>query len=244
MGLDIYVHKTRNQFDYEINKDNFRSIIDSEEIRMKGLLMRDYAKCIQRLTEARDGRADAAAYEKVNRECLELLATHFSYPEFDINVLGYHRDWNNETRSYDVTYTVEPLDVWIEKSGKIMEQSYAPHIAYFRKVNLLFAYFQDKFKLIDEYFAPITKDDCLDIIDRCKKVLADHSQADKLLPTRSGFFFGSTGYDEYYYQDVEDVLKQFTEKVLPVYDEPAWEKGSVPKEYENEKMNCYILFSW
>jgi hypothetical protein len=49
-------------------------------------------------------------------------------------------------------------------------------------------------------------------------VLADHSLAQELLPTQSGFFFGSTDYDEWYFSDVED-CKQQMEKLLSMYDE-------------------------
>jgi hypothetical protein len=34
--------------------------------------------------------------------------------------------------------------------------------------------------------------------DTCRKVLADTTLADELLPTSSGFFFGSTDYSEWY----------------------------------------------
>jgi hypothetical protein len=37
--------------------------------------------------------------------------------------------------------------------------------------------------------------------------IADPSEAIELLPTQSGFFFGSTDYDEGYYQDIEDTVK-------------------------------------
>jgi hypothetical protein len=41
----------------------------------------------------------------------------------------------------------------------------------------------------------------------CKQVLADHSLAEELLPTSSGFFFGSTDFDEYYFKDLEYTVK-------------------------------------
>ena len=37
----------------------------------------------------------------------------------------------------------------------------------------------------------------------CDKVLDDNSLAEELLPTRSGFFFGSTDYDEWYFEDIK-----------------------------------------
>ena len=50
-------------------------------------------------------------------------------------------------------------------------------------------------------------------------VLEDHSQAEELLPTVDGFFFGSTEYDEGYFDDVEQVLKYCEETLLPMFDE-------------------------
>ena len=44
-------------------------------------------------------------------------------------------------------------------------------------------------------------------------VLTDHSKAEELLPVQSGFFFGSTDYDEYYFQDLE-TTKQILEKTM------------------------------
>jgi len=39
------------------------------------------------------------------------------------------------------------------------------------------------------------------------KYIKDPSIAIELLPTTSGFFFGSTDYNEYYYQDIEETAK-------------------------------------
>lgn len=39
------------------------------------------------------------------------------------------------------------------------------------------------------------------------EVLADTKLAEELLPTQSGFFFGGTGYDQYYLQDLEETVK-------------------------------------
>lgn len=48
----------------------------------------------------------------------------------------------------------------------------------------------------------------------CEMILEDKEQAPRLLPTQNGFFFGSTEFDEYYYQDIEDTIKMIT----PVID--------------------------
>lgn len=61
------------------------------------------------------------------------------------------------------------------------------------------------------------------MIDLFKKVLDDHSLASELLPTQSGFFFGGTEYDEYYFLDLDYTYKLFVKineflKTHPKYD--------------------------
>lgn len=41
----------------------------------------------------------------------------------------------------------------------------------------------------------------------CNMVLDNHALASEYLPTTSGFFFGSTDYDEWYYKDLESTVK-------------------------------------
>ena len=41
----------------------------------------------------------------------------------------------------------------------------------------------------------------------CEKILTNRSLAPQLLPTFKGFFFGSYGYDDYYFKDVEKTIK-------------------------------------
>ena len=252
MGLDVYAHKTRHQRSDSLTEKNFSSIIEEENSRSDSELARDYGKCIKILTEAETNKVDSYTYAKLHKECIDSIKKHFSYPEYDLNEIGYSqefRNWDNPENHdtlgyYEEVYNPVPVETWIQEMAHIMDTHYAPSVCYFRKVNLLFAYFENKGLMFDQYFAFMDKETCLDIIDRCKRVLEDHSLASELLPTQSGFFFGSTDYDEWYYQDVENVLKQLTEKALPVYDEPCWEKGRISKEYEDEKMNMYWIFSW
>lgn len=39
------------------------------------------------------------------------------------------------------------------------------------------------------------------------EIIEDSTVAEKLLPTESGFFFGSTDYDIYYYEDLENTVE-------------------------------------
>ena len=49
------------------------------------------------------------------------------------------------------------------------------------------------------------------------QVLEDSTLAEEFLPTQSGFFFGGTNYDEYYWQDLLDTI-EICNKALEVYD--------------------------
>lgn len=49
------------------------------------------------------------------------------------------------------------------------------------------------------------------------QVVAEPETAAEILPTASGFFFGSTDYDDSYRQDLEDTVRQ----LKPLLDEPS-----------------------
>ena len=57
------------------------------------------------------------------------------------------------------------------------------------------------------------------------KLVEDVSIAEELLPTTSGFFFGSTEYDEYYIQDLKEtveMLEPYLEKGGDFYYHASW----------------------
>jgi hypothetical protein len=58
-------------------------------------------------------------------------------------------------------------------------------------------------------------------MELCEKIIADPKQAIELMPTRSGFFFGSTEYDEWYMGDIQHTV----ERIRKILDEPAFEKS-------------------
>ena len=45
----------------------------------------------------------------------------------------------------------------------------------------------------------------------CVAVLDNHDLAPALLPTKSGFFFGGTAYDEWYFHKLSDTVKILTD---------------------------------
>ena len=89
-------------------------------------------------------------------------------------------------------------------------------VGYWRKANQIHNWFLEHCGPRD-YETGEVIDDCRSIevsvdkleqlLKECQMVLADHSLAQVYLPTQSGFFFGSTEYDEYYFDDLEHTVK-------------------------------------
>ena len=93
-------------------------------------------------------------------------------------------------------------------------------IGYFRKVNFLVKYFEDLgFDVENQIPFRISKEDAEVLLSRCNQVLKDHSKASELLPTMSGFFFGSTEYDKDYFEDVKEVRDYIKNTLLPKFEE-------------------------
>lgn len=82
-------------------------------------------------------------------------------------------------------------------------------VGYWRKANAIHKWFVDNVQEgnddCGDYWVSDEKVD--ELLDICKKVLDNRELAEKLLPTQSGFFFGGTAYDEYYYEDIENTIK-------------------------------------
>lgn len=81
-------------------------------------------------------------------------------------------------------------------------------LAYWRKANHIHKYFVDrcgggKDECQDIY---VPQDALADLLWRCETIMNDKSRAQELLPTQSGFFFGGTEYDEWYYGDLERTI--------------------------------------
>ena len=96
-------------------------------------------------------------------------------------------------------------------------------LAYWRKANQIHKYFVDrcgggKDECQDIY---VPQDALVDLLWRCETILKDKSRAGELLPPQSGFFFGSTELDEYYYRNLEHTIPVL-QKILKNAQE-SWE---------------------
>lgn len=106
---------------------------------------------------------------------------------------------------------------WVEETenGKkhVICRSIWKEIGYWRKANHIHKWFvdcvQDGEDDCEKY--EVTKSNLLDLKAVCEEVLSlkgkDEGKIEEILPTESGFFFGSTSYDEYYFSDVEETIR-------------------------------------
>ena len=118
------------------------------------------------------------------------------------------------------------LDIYFHLNKEGQEET--SEIGYFRKVNFLVSFFEDYGEVENLKPLKIEKSWVKDLINCCDEVLKDNSKADELLPNATGFFFGSTEYDERYFYYVEKV-KNFCENFLI-------------EEFENLEDDEYITF--
>ena len=82
-------------------------------------------------------------------------------------------------------------------------------VGYWRKANAIHNWFIQHCAYGEDDCRPIevSLEKLEQLLEECKMVLADHSLAPVYLPTKSGFFFGPTTYDEYYFEDLTDTIK-------------------------------------
>jgi len=93
-------------------------------------------------------------------------------------------------------------------------------VAYWRKANEIHSWFVENVQNGNDdcdVYREVTISDLQTLRDLCERVLADHDLAEELLPTCSGFFFGGTEYDDWYFNDLELTIQQI-DKILETTD--------------------------
>ena len=105
-------------------------------------------------------------------------------------------------------------------------------IADWRKANAIHQWFVENIQDGEDdcrFHREVTESDLESLLDTCKTVLDNTDRAQELLPTQSGFFFGSTDYDEWYIDDlkhtieiIEKILKETDFDLYAVYYVSSW----------------------
>lgn len=88
------------------------------------------------------------------------------------------------------------------------ENSKAERLAYWRKANAIHAWFVENVQggVDDCNHYVVTPEQLKNLHDLCHSVIIGTAQAAEKLPTRDGFFFGSTKYDDLYMGDLIDTV--------------------------------------
>lgn len=162
--------------------------------------------------------------EKVNKAFKGLLQGAKEKDLVDIKSMLRPYLWRWEMLKADEAQTTEDLlkvvqefyptdkeDTWELKDSESDNRKY-----YFCKVNCLYGYALDSDLFEDDgCLATFDHDNMVDILDRAKEILSQPTKeeqlekGEELLPTQSGFFFGSTDYNDYYLRDIEEVRDKF-----------------------------------
>lgn len=140
---------------------------------------------------------------------------------------GYYSpaDWRGEKSNETFDKIVETVGA--EKMKTLTEYPSAQvtiSVGYWRKVNSVHQWFVDNCQdgNDDCREAYVSREQLQELLRICEVVIMDKAlletdeTAKAMLPTASGFFFGSQDYDDWYYKDLEytrDLLKQVLETV-------------------------------
>ena len=119
---------------------------------------------------------------------------------------SYVKNWNHNPEKYKVSVKFnENKHPFInpDKVCFIREE-----VGYWRKANAIHNWIvQNCADGVDEcQDIDVEEQLLIELRDTCQKVLDDNSLADELLPTSSGFFFGSTEYDEWYFDGLRHTI--------------------------------------
>lgn len=110
----------------------------------------------------------------------------------------------------------------------VFDKQDLPHIylevsvGYWRKQNAIHQWFVDNCQdgMDDCRTSYVSRDQLNELKQLCQQIIDDPKEANDLLPTQSGFFFGSTEYDEWYFEGLKDTV-EIVDRALAMPDE--WE---------------------
>jgi hypothetical protein len=120
----------------------------------------------------------------------------------------YVRQWEHQTpeEQYNVEVTKggKPVKIDPKRVTYVIEE-----VGYWRKQNQIHQWFVENVQNGEDNCAEycVSKGQLEDLLEICKKILNDNSLAEELLPTASGFFFGGTEYDEWYFDGIQNTIE-------------------------------------
>jgi hypothetical protein len=139
----------------------------------------------------------------------------------------YVKQWEHKGEdnfNVEVTQKGEPVQhIKRERISYVVEE-----VGYWRKANQIHNWLvqnvQEGEDDCGEY--DVHEEQLEELLELCKKVLANNELAKELLPSQSGFFFGGTEYDEWYFKDLENTI-EIIETLLSERNEDGYLDGSI-----------------
>jgi hypothetical protein len=115
-----------------------------------------------------------------------------------------------------------------------LEQSMIVYqLAYWRKANQIHAWFVENVQNGEDDCGQyiVLVEQLKQLLAVCRDVKSGYAPAEKILPTRQGFFFGSQDYDEWYMRDINSTIAAL-EKTIKLMEGP-WKDKSVEIYYSS-----------
>lgn len=142
--------------------------------------------------------------------------------------IGANYEHNNITGKLELFYGKEniPIKIDINKVSEIVES-----VGYWRKFNALHNWFVNNIQDGEDNCEDswISEQQLKQLLNILEKIHSKKCSPEELMPTQSGFFFGSIEYDEYYYQNVADsidiiktVLEETDFSQASIYYQSSW----------------------
>lgn len=118
--------------------------------------------------------------------------------------IGANYKYRDVKGKVKITINNIPVNIKFDRISYIEEE-----VGYWRKANHIHNWFvthcQDG--IDDRREVEVSLEQLLQLLSDCKAVKENPAIAKDVLPTKSGYFFGGTDYDEYYFQDIDDTIK-------------------------------------
>lgn len=175
---------------------------------------------------------DSVLAKVIEEHLTDEIVESLDRPEYEgqaYKPTAYLSGWTFGNREPDAIYSAIALETGVTptegspsmylsrdgEGGYIVQ----PTIFYWRKANAIHRWFVENCQGgVDECQESVVHPELLaDLISKCEEITLDHSKTD-LLETQGGFFFGSTDYDEWYFEDIKATavgLKAAVEIAMP-----------------------------